>query len=76
MAEPEGAETGRTIALVFSILLLAAGVALYWVWGIMFDTWYPFNQGNIGIYSIYLPMIAFGIIGILLYRRKPAPSGQ
>jgi len=76
MAEPEGAEAGRKIALVFSILLLAAGVALYWVWGIMFDTWYPFNQGNIGIYSIYLPMIAFGIIGILLYRRKPAPQGQ
>lgn len=76
MAEPEGTETGRKIALVISTLLLVAGIALYWVWGIMFDTWYPFNRGNIGIYSIYLPLIAFGIIGILLYRKKPAPSGQ
>jgi uncharacterized membrane protein YphA (DoxX/SURF4 family) len=76
MAEPEGAETGRKIALVLSTLLLVAGIALYWVWGIMYDTWYPFNQGNIGVYSIYLPLIAFGIIGILLYRKRSAPSGQ
>jgi len=76
MAEPEGSETGRKIALVISSLLLVAGIALYWAWGIMYDTWYPFNQGNIGIYSIYVPLIAFGIIGILLYRKKPAASGH
>ncbi len=76
MAESEGAEVTRKIALVFSTILLIAGIALYWIWGIMFDTWYPFTRGNIGIFSIYVPLIAFGIIGILLNRKKPAASGQ
>jgi len=76
MAEPEGAEVTRRLAFIFSMILLIAGVALYWVWGVMFGTWYPFTRGDIGIYTIYLPLIAFGIIGILLNRKKPAPSRQ
>ncbi len=76
MAEPEGSEFGRKLALAFSALLLIVGIGLYWVWGILYDTWYPFTQGNIGIFSIYVPLIAFGIIGVLLYRKKPAPQGQ
>ncbi len=76
MAEPEGSEASRKIGLALSIAILIAGIALYWGWGIAYDTWYPFTQGNIGIYSIYLPMIAFGIIGVLLFRKKPAPQGQ
>jgi hypothetical protein len=76
MAEPEGAEIGRKLALAVSTILLGAGIALYWIWGIMFDTWYPFTRGNIGIFSIYVPLIAFGVIGILLYRKKPSTAAQ
>jgi len=35
-----------------------------------FGTWYPFTKGNIAIYVIYMPMVAFGAIGLLLYRKK------
>jgi len=76
MAEPEGADVSRKLALGVSTLLLIAGIALYWSWGLMFDTWYPFTRGNIGVFSIYAPLIAFGIIGILLYRKRPASSGH
>jgi hypothetical protein len=76
MAEPEGAEVSRKLALALSTVLLTAGLALYWAWGLLYDTWYPFTRGNIGIFSIYVPMIAFGVIGILLYRRKPVSAGQ
>ncbi len=76
MAEPEGSEFGRKLGLIISTIILILGIALYWGWAIAFDTWYPFTQGNIGIYTIYLPLIAFGIIGILLFRKKPAPQGQ
>jgi uncharacterized membrane protein YphA (DoxX/SURF4 family) len=70
MAEAEGAEFQRKVALGFFTALLVAGVALYWGWGIMYDTWNPFNREDIGIYTLYVPMIAFGLIGILLYRKK------
>ncbi len=76
MAEPEGAEFSRKLALAFSAILLIAGIALYWAWGLMFDTWYPFTRGNIGIFTIYVPLIGFGIIGILLFRKKAATQGQ
>jgi len=76
MVEPEVADFNRKLALALSAILLIAGISLYWVWGIMFDTWYPFTRGNIGVYSIYIALIAFGIIGILMYRKKPESTGQ
>ena len=74
MADGEGAEFQRKLILAFYGLLLIAGILIYWAWGLMYDTWYPFTRGNIGIYAIYIPLIAFGIIGILLYRKKPASA--
>ncbi len=70
----EGAEFGRKAILGFYTFLLVAGVAIYWAWGVMYGTWYPFAEGNYGIYVIYVPLIAFGILGILLYRKKPASA--
>lgn len=71
MAEVEGAEFQRKVAFTFFTALFIGGIALYWGWGLLYDTWYPFTTGNIGIYTVYLPMIAFGIIGMLLYKKKP-----
>jgi hypothetical protein len=76
MAEPEGADVGRKLALTVSTILLIAGIALYWAWGLMYDTWYPFTKGNIGIFSIYAPLMAFGLIGIMLYWKKPTSAGR
>ncbi len=75
MADPEGAEFQRKAVLAFYASLLAGGIALYWIWGILYDTWYPFNKGNIAIYVVYAPMIAFGLVGLLLYRKKQ-PQAQ
>ncbi|HUV61052.1 MAG TPA: hypothetical protein VMW71_02670 [Thermoplasmata archaeon] len=70
MAEAEGAEFQRKAAFVFFVALLAAGILVYWGWAVMYGTWYPFDRGNIGIYTIYAPLIAFGVIGMLLFRKK------
>jgi len=74
MVEGEAADFQRKVILAFYTLLLIAGILIYWVWGLMYDTWYPFTRGNIGIYTIYIPLIAFGVIGILLYRKRPATT--
>lgn len=69
---PEGAEFPRKVAFVFYALLLVAGIALYWAWGVLYGTWNPFTKGDIAIYVVVAPLIAFGAIGMLLYRsRKP-----
>lgn len=71
MAEGEGAGFARKVTLGFFTLLLVAGIAVYWIWGVLYGTWNPLEQGNMGIYTIYVPLIGFGILGILLYRKTP-----
>jgi hypothetical protein len=70
MAEGEGFQ--RKVILAFYTILLVAGVVLYWVWGLIYDTWSPFTRGNIGIYTIYILLICFGVFGLLLNWKKPA----
>jgi uncharacterized RDD family membrane protein YckC len=70
MSEGEGSEFQRKAALGFFVALLAAGILIFWGWGLLYGTWYPFDRGDIAIYTIYTPLIAFGIIGILLFRKK------
>ncbi len=72
MAEGEGFQ--RKAVLAFYTILLVAGVVLYWAWGILYGTWSPFTRGNIGIYTIYILLIAFGAFGILLNWKKPSSS--
>lgn len=74
MADGEGSEWQRKVIMAFWALLLVAGIAIYWIWGVLYDTWNPFTRGNIGIYTIYVPLIAFGVIGLLLYRKKPSAA--
>jgi len=74
MAESDVAEFQRKVVLAFYALLLIAGLSVYWIWGVLYDTWYPFTRGNIGVFTIYVPLIAFGIIGILLHSKKKAPA--
>lgn len=74
MAEGDAAEFQRKAVFGFFTLLLIAGIVIYWMWGLEYDTWYPFTRGNIGIFSVYTPLIAFGVIGMLLYKKKPVKA--
>lgn len=70
MPGKESSEFSRRIWFVFSILLIIAGLAFYWGWGIMFNTWNFFVVENIGAYVITFLLLGFGIIGALLNRKK------
>jgi hypothetical protein len=72
MADAEGAKFQRKTIRTFYALLFIAGVAIYWAWGVIYGIWNPFTRGDIAIYTVVVPLIAFGIIGLLLYRKNPA----
>jgi len=74
MANAEASEWQRKVIMAFFALLLAAGIVIYWVWGILYETWYPFTRENISIYTIVAPLIAFGAIGLVLYWKKPSSA--
>jgi hypothetical protein len=40
---------------------------MYLGWGVYFGTWNLFALGNIGVYSIVVVLVGFGLIGMLLY---------
>jgi hypothetical protein len=53
-----------------SILLIIGGVALYVGWGIAYGSWNFFEAKFIPVYALSVPMILFGVLGILLARQK------
>ncbi|MBM4249191.1 MAG: hypothetical protein FJ149_07100 [Euryarchaeota archaeon] len=66
MTGSEGATRRFNPARAFYVLLLASGVALYFLWAIVYDAWL-----DIGLYSIVVLMVSFGLVGYLLYGIAP-----
>ena len=64
-------ETLRKVnyARAFYLLLLVTGVILYLVWSIIWNAW-----TDLGLYSITLMMVGFGLVGYLLYTIAPTGS--
>jgi len=53
-------------ARAFYLLLLVAGVILYLIWSIIYDAWL-----DIGLYSVVVLLVGFGLVGYMLYRIAP-----
>jgi hypothetical protein len=70
MPEEEISEAHRKYWFAFSIVLIIAGIAFYWAWGIMFGTWDLFKTTSLGAYVLTVLLLGFGIIGALLTRKK------
>lgn len=51
--------------LIFSFLVLIAGLALYFYWAASYNAW-----ADIGLYAISVPVMLFGLVGIFLFTRK------
>jgi hypothetical protein len=51
--------------VIFSILVLFSGLAIYIGWGAVHNAW-----TDIGLYGLTAPIIGFGLVGILLFTRK------
>lgn len=60
----------KKIQMGMSALLLISGIALYVAWGIGFNGWNFIDSKFIGLYSLVIVMVLFGIFGILLTRMK------
>jgi len=50
------------IPRIFYTILFMFGVGLYIGWGILFNVWL-----DLGVYSISIILIGFGLVGMLLY---------
>ncbi len=58
-------ELPKIFKLIFSFLVLIAGLGTYLYWAASYDAW-----TDIGIYAVSVPVICFGLVGIYLFTRK------
>lgn len=63
----ESAYPKKTIR-IFSLLLIVTAILFYWAWGISYGSWNLFTAENIGVYTIFIVLLGFGILGYLLSR--------
>lgn len=56
----------RRAKMAISVILIIAGFAMYWAWGLIYGSWNIFDREFIGVYAIVIVLIAFGILGLLL----------
>ncbi len=60
----------KKVKLALSLILIVGALAFYWAWGIAYNSWNIFDGTNMGVYSIVVIMLAFGILGLFLVRAK------
>jgi hypothetical protein len=60
----------KKVAIAFYAVLIVLGLFMYIGWGIFFGTWDLLAPENVGVYSIVVILLGFGITGVLLYTRR------
>ncbi len=68
---PESTPLTR-VALWFYRLVLAGGVGFYLVWNAAYGCWNVFSPECVGVYTVTVVMVGFGLVGSLLYAPKKA----
>ncbi|MCK5291863.1 MAG: hypothetical protein KAR39_07595 [Thermoplasmata archaeon] len=68
--EEEARAFPRKVALAFYAFLMVLGILMYLGWGVFFGSWDLLAPQNIGVYSIVVILIGFGVVGVLLYSRR------
>jgi len=61
--------TVRKSILGFYLFLLFVGIAFWAAWGVLYGAWNPLAREWVGVYSILVVTMGFGIVGYFLYSR-------
>ncbi len=59
----------RLVAKWLYFLMIFAGIGLYLIWGVLYNSWNIFTVENSGIYALTVLLVGFGIVGSVLYSR-------
>jgi hypothetical protein len=57
--------------VAFSLLLIIGAISFYLGWGLYYNSWNIFEPTSMGVYAIFVVMLAFGLLGLLLTSRQP-----
>ena len=60
----------KRFTLILSLLLIVGAMAFLVAWGVTYDGWNIFSSTYMGVYAIFMVMLAFGLLGLALYKLK------
>jgi MFS-type transporter involved in bile tolerance (Atg22 family) len=60
----------KKIKVAFSLLMIIGAISFYLGWGLIYNAWNIFEPTNMGVYAIFVVMMAFGILGLMLTSRQ------
>ncbi len=60
----------KRFTLIISLLFIVGAVAFLVAWGVTYDGWNIFSSTYMGVYAIFMVMLAFGLLGLALYKLK------
>jgi hypothetical protein len=60
----------KRFTLIISLLLIVGAIAFLVAWGVTYDGWNIFSSTYMGVYAIFMVMLAFGLLGLALYKLK------
>lgn len=63
---------GRRAKILISLLMLITGLAFYWGYALFYGEWNLLAPGNDGVYSVVVFFAGSGVLGLLLFSKKPA----
>jgi len=62
------ADFPRKAKMWFSLLLIIAGLAMYWSWGLLYGAWNPLAQDYLGVWAIVSVLVGSGVLGLLIIK--------
>lgn len=62
----------KNLKMFISIALIFLGIAMFYVWGLVYGSWNIFAKEYIGVYSIVIVLIVSGVVGLLLTVKESA----
>ena len=51
-----------------SLLLIMAGISMYWAWGLLYGGWNLLSQEYLGVWAIVSVLIGSGVVGLLIVK--------
>lgn len=66
----------KRVKVALSLLLVIGALCFYISWGLIYNSWNVFDPVNMGVYAIFVVMLAFGLLGLALVSRQERESGN
>ncbi len=64
-------DLARKLKVTGSVIMMIIGLSFYYAYGVAYGDWNMLQRGNEGVFSIFLFFFGMGLLGYIMFRKKP-----